>query len=186
MKTLDDLFLDELKDIYDAEHRLAKALPKMAKAAASEELRAAFTKHLGETENQIKTLEMVFESIGEKAEAKTCQAMVGLMKEADEIAAEFKGSPAGDSALICAAQKVEHYEIATYGCLHEWAGKLGNAKGAKLLAQILGQEEACDAALSEIAVSMSNDTAMDGAGAAATTKKAAAKPAAKAMSGSKS
>ena len=162
MKTLKDLFLDELADIYDAEQRIARALPKMAKAATCTRLQAALKKHLKETEGQITNLEEVFKSIGEKAKGKKCEATVGLLEEGDEIAAEFKGSPAINAALIAAGQKVEHYEIASYGCLHEWAGLLGHEEAAGLLKENLDQEKGADEALTELARSGNNEEARDG------------------------
>ena len=158
-KSLEDLFLGELKDIYDAEHRITKALPKMIKAATSPELQAALQKHLKETEGQIAKLEQTFKSIGKPAQAQKCEATVGLLKEGDEIAKEFKGSRAINAALISAGQKVEHYEIASYGCLIEWAKDLGYDKAAGLLTQILDQEKAADAKLTEIARAGSNQEA---------------------------
>jgi ferritin-like metal-binding protein YciE len=160
MKMLQDLFLDELADMYDAEHRIIKALPKLAKAATCEKLKRAFLTHLKETECQVKKLEQVFQCFDEKAKRKTCEATVGLLKEGDEIAADFKGSPAINAALISAAQKVEHYEMASYGCLHEWAGLLGYAKAAHLLKEILDQERAADETLTELALGKSNEEAL--------------------------
>lgn len=160
MKTLQNLFLDELADIYDAEKRILKALPKMATAATSEELRGAFQKHLKETEGHVKQLEQVFACFDEKARGKTCEATVGLLKEGDELAAEYKGSPAINAALIAAAQKVEHYEIASYGCLHAWAQLLGNQKASGLLQAILDEEKAANDALNERAITDSNDEAL--------------------------
>src|SRR5436190_10158325 len=151
MKALKNLFTDELMDMYDAEQRIVRALPKMAKAATCPKLQAAFENHLKETQGQITKLDQVFKSIGEKAKGKKCEATVGLLKEGDEIAAEFKGSPAINAALICAGQKVEHYEIASYGCLHEWAGLLGYEKAAGLLKEILDQEKGADETLTEVA-----------------------------------
>jgi len=162
MKTLQDLFLDELMDMYDAEQRIARALPKMTKAATCTKLQAALQKHLKETQGQIRGLEQVFKSVGEKARGKKCEATVGLLEEADEIAAEFKGSPAINAALIAAAQKVEHYEIATYGCLVEWAGLLGHQEAAGLLKKTLNQEKTADDALTEIARAGNNEEARDG------------------------
>src|SRR5512141_2278996 len=133
MKTLNDLFLDELADVYDAERRIVKALPKMAKAATCTDLKKAIQSHLKETEGHVTKLEEVFQSFNQKAKGKTCEATVGLLVEGDEIAAAFEGSPAINAALIAAAQKVEHYEMASYGCLHEWAGLLENEKAAGLL-----------------------------------------------------
>jgi len=160
MKTLKDLFLDELADMYDAEHRIVKALPKMAKAATCDDLKKAIQSHLKETEGHVKKLEQIFQCFDKKAKGKTCEATVGLLKEGDEIAAEFKGSPAINAALIGAAQKVEHYEIASYGCLHEWAGLLDNQKAAGLLQQILGQEKHANEALNELAHSSLNEEAL--------------------------
>lgn len=160
MKTLKDLFLDELADMYDAERRIIKALPRMAKAATYPDLRKAIQSHLKETEGHARKLEQVFQSFGKKAKGKTCEATVGLLKEADEIAAEFKGSPALNAALIAAAQKVEHYEIASYGCLHEWAEVLGNQKAAGLLKQILDQEKDVNESLNELAHDALNQAAL--------------------------
>ena len=162
MKALKNLFTDELMDMYDAEQRIVRALPKMAKAATCPKLQAAFENHLKETQGQITKLDQVFKSIGEKAKGKKCEATVGLLKEGDEIAADFKGSPAINAALICAGQKVEHYEIASYGCLHEWAGLLGYEKAASLLKEILDQEKGADETLTEVARSGDNEEALDG------------------------
>ena len=160
MKTLRDLFLGELADMYDAECRIVKALPKMAKAATCEDLKGAFLSHLEETKGHVTKLEQVFESFDEKAKGKTCEASKGLLEEGDEIAADFKGSPAINAALIAAAQKVEHYEMASYGCLHEWAGLLGNDVAAGLLEEILEEEKAADTALNELAHESSNEEAL--------------------------
>jgi ferritin-like metal-binding protein YciE len=162
MKDLKDLFLGELKDMYDAEHRITKALPKLAKAATSSALESALLKHLKETEGQITKLDQVFKSIGETPKAKKCQATVGLLQEGDEIVAEFKGSPAINAAIISAGQKVEHYEIASYGCLHEWANMLGYTKAAGLLQAILDQEKAADETLTKLARSENNEEALEG------------------------
>jgi ferritin-like metal-binding protein YciE len=151
MKKLKDLFLGELADMYDAERRIVKALPKMAKAATREELRQAILSHLKETEGHVKKLEQVFESFDQKAKGTTCEATVGLLEEGDEIATDFKGTPAINAALISAAQKVEHYEMASYGCLHEWAGLLGNQEAASLLEEILHEEKAANESLTELA-----------------------------------
>jgi ferritin-like metal-binding protein YciE len=161
MKTLQDLFFAELSDIFDAEHRIVKALPKMAKAATNRGLKKAFELHLKQTEGHVKKVEAVFACFDHKATAKTCEATVGLLKEGDEIAATFKGSPAINAALIAAAQKVEHYEMATYGCLHEWAKLLGNDKAAGLLQEILDEEGDTDKALTALARSSSNEDALE-------------------------
>jgi ferritin-like metal-binding protein YciE len=160
MKTVKVLFLDELADMYDAERRIVKALPKMAKAATSVGLKKAIQSHLKETEGHVKKLEQVFQSFDEKAKGKTCEATVGLLEEGDEIAADFKGSPAINAALISAAQKVEHYEMASYGCLHEWAGLLGNKEAAGHLQEILEEEKTANAVLTELARASSNEEAL--------------------------
>lgn len=160
MKTLQDLFFNELADIYDAEHRIAKALPKMAKAATSTPLKKAFELHLKQTVEHAKKVEEIFECFDRKAKAKTCEATVGLLKEGEEIAESFAGSPAINAALIAAAQKVEHYEMATYGCLYEWANLLGNKKAASLLQEILNDEGATNKALTILARASSNEDAM--------------------------
>lgn len=164
MKTLKNLFLDELADMYDAERRIVKALPKMARAATCNDLKKAIQSHLKETEGQVKKLERVFKSFGLKARGKTCEATVGLLEEGDEIAAEFKGSPAINAALISAAQKVEHYEMASYGCLHEWAGLLGNKEAASLLQEILDEETAANGSLTELARASCNREALGESG----------------------
>lgn len=160
MKTLKTLFLAELADIYDAEKRLVKALPKMAKAASCNDLKTPFSDHLDETKGHVTKLEEVFACFDRKAKGETCEATVGLLKEADEIAEEFKGSPAINAALIAAAQKVEHYEMATYGCLHEWAELLGSRRAATVLKEILKEEKAANKSLNELAHSKYNAEAM--------------------------
>jgi ferritin-like metal-binding protein YciE len=152
--------MGELADMYDAEHRIIKALPKLAKATTCTHLRDAFLSHLKETEGQVKKLEQVFQLFGEKAKGETCEATVGLLKEGDEIAADFKGSEAINAALISAGQKVEHYEIASYGCLHEWAKLLGNDKAAGLLEEILNQEKTANETLNDLAVTRNNEEAL--------------------------
>ena len=157
---LNELFLDELKDIYWAEKHLVKALPKMAKAATSDELRAAVQKHISETENQITRLEQVFSSIDEKAVAVKCEAMAGLLKEAEEIVSETeKGSVTRDAGIISAAQKVEHYEIASYGTLRTLAGVLGYDEAVELLEATLAEEKQCDEDLTILAVNGINKMA---------------------------
>jgi ferritin-like metal-binding protein YciE len=158
-KQLADLFHDTLKDIYFAEKKILTALPKMAKAAQSEELRAAFEKHEGETEGQVDRLEQVFAEIGEKPQGKTCDAIMGILDEGKEVMDEYKGSPALDAGLLAAAQSVEHYEISRYGTLCAWAEELGHDKSLKLLKQTLDEEEATDEALSELAESVINQQA---------------------------
>ena len=158
-KKLDNLFHDTLKDIYFAEKRILSTLPKMAKAAQSEELKAAFEKHRGETEGQIERLEQVFAIIGEKPRGKTCAAIVGIANEGAEIMEEYKGSPALDAGLLAAAQAVEHYEISRYGTLRAWAEELGLNEAVELLQETLQEEEATDEALTKIAKSVINQQA---------------------------
>jgi len=160
LDTLNDLFIAELRDIFSAEKQLVKALPKMAKAASSPELRQGFEKHLGETETQVERLKQVFESIGESARAKTCKAMEGLVEEGSEIIQEDAVADVKDAALIAAAQKVEHYEIATYGTLITWARLLGYQNAVNLLLQTLAEEKATGEALTELAEATINEAAV--------------------------
>ncbi|QXV64272.1 ferritin-like domain-containing protein [Mucilaginibacter sp. 21P] len=149
---LKELFIDELKDIYWAEQHLVKALPKMMKNATSDELKNTIQEHLTQTENQVVRLEQVFESIGEKAKAVKCEAMDGLLKEADELMKETeKGTEVRDVAIISAAQKVEHYEIASYGTLCALAGTLGFTDAVELLQQTLEEEKQADQLLTQAA-----------------------------------
>jgi len=150
-KLLEDLFHVTLKDIYFAEKKILATLPKMQKAAQSKELAAAFQKHHEETEGHVDRLEKVFEIIGEKPQAKTCDAIVGITDEGSEIMKEYKDSPALDAGLLAAAQAVEHYEISRYGTLIAWAEKLGHENAVELLAETLVEERATDEALTELA-----------------------------------
>ena len=159
-KGLEELFLDGLKDIYYAEKKITKALPKMAKAAQGEEVVAAFEKHLAETQAQVQRLEKVFELLGEAAKGKTCAAIDGILEEGDEIAQEYKGASALDAGLVAAAQAVEHYEIARYGTLITWAELLGQSDAADILKETLAEEEATDEALSQLGESGVNERAM--------------------------
>lgn len=158
-KTLDDLFHDTLKDIYFAEKKILATLPKMMKAAQSEDLKAAFEKHHTETEGQIERLEQVFALIDKKPVGKTCAAIVGITEEGAEIMAEYEGSPALDAGLLAAAQAVEHYEISRYGTLRTWAEELGLDEAVDLLQATLDEEEATDLALSELAKTAVNQEA---------------------------
>ena len=150
-KNLNDLFLDTLKDIYYAEKQILKALPKMAKAAHSVQLRAAFEKHHGETEGQVERLERVFALIDKPARGKTCEAIQGLLDEGKEIMEEYKGTEALDAGMVAAAQAVEHYEIARYGTLKQWAQQLGIKDAVRLLDQTLQEEKKTDEALTSLA-----------------------------------
>ena len=150
-KNLDDLFYETLKDIYYAEKTLVKALPRMAKAANSADLRKAFESHLKETEGQVARLEQVFEAIDKPARAKTCEAIKGLTDEAKEVMKDFKGTQALDAGLLSAAQAVEHYEISRYGTLKAWAAELGLSQVVKLLDATLQEEKGADRKLTQIA-----------------------------------
>jgi ferritin-like metal-binding protein YciE len=158
-KTLVDLFHDTLKDIYFAEKKILATLPKMAKAAQSAELKAAFEKHRAETEGQIERLEKVFAVIEKKPQSKSCAAIVGITEEGAEIMEEYKGSPALDAGLLAAAQAVEHYEISRYGTMIAWAEELGLEDAVSLLEETLEEEEATDEALTEIAKTAINQQA---------------------------
>jgi ferritin-like metal-binding protein YciE len=153
-KSVKDLFIDELKDIYDAENRLTKALPKLAKTASSEVLSRAFEDHLEQTKGHIARLEEVFKTLGETPKRKTCKAMVGLLEEGKELMEEDALEHIKDLGLIAGAQKVEHYEIATYGCLRTWAEMLDESNAVKLLQKTLDEEAAADEKLTEIARSI--------------------------------
>jgi ferritin-like metal-binding protein YciE len=155
-KDLNALFLDTLKDIYYAEKQIYKSLPKMAKVAQSDELRAAFEKHHDETEGHIERLEKIFEFLGKAARGKKCDAIEGILDEGKEIIDEYEGAPALDAGLLAAAQAVEHYEISRYGTLKAWADKLGLKDAMRLLDETLAEEKKTDEALSKIAISAVN------------------------------
>jgi ferritin-like metal-binding protein YciE len=158
-KNLQDMFHETLKDIYFAEKKILTALPKMAKAAQSEELKAAFEKHERETEEHVARLEKVFAEIDESPRGKTCDAIMGIIEEGQEVMKEFKGKPALDAGLLAAAQAVEHYEIARYGTLKTWAAELGLDDAAKLLDTTLGEEKKTDETLTKLAQSGVNQHA---------------------------
>jgi ferritin-like metal-binding protein YciE len=160
LDSLEKLFVDELKDIYNAEKQITKALPKMAKAAESPELQQAFTKHLKETEGHIERLERIFQELGQAARGKHCKGMEGLIEEGKEKLEEEGEGAVIDAALIAAAQKVEHYEMAAYGCLRTYAQLLGHQQAAKLLEQTLAEEEATDKKLTELGEGGINDAAV--------------------------
>jgi ferritin-like metal-binding protein YciE len=162
-KTLDDLFHETLKDIYYAERQIVKALPKMARGAQDQKLKAAFEKHREETEGQIERLKQVFEIIGKRAQGKTCPAIDGIIEEGEEILDEFKGNPALDAGLLAAAQAVEHYEISRYGTLRSWAQQLGLKEAVTLLEQTLAEESKTDEALTALAESAVNAAAQKAA-----------------------
>ena len=158
---LRELFVDSLKDIYWAEKALTKAIPKMAKNATSAKLTAGLTSHLVETEGQISRLEQVFKLIGEKAVAKKCDAMDGLIEEGKSIMEETEVGPVRDAGIIAASQKIEHYEIATYGTLTAWAKTLGETEVAELLWTSLNEEKDADRSLTEAAYHDINFDAVD-------------------------
>jgi ferritin-like metal-binding protein YciE len=159
-ETVEDLFLSEVQDLYDAERRLIKALPAMAEAASSVELRYAFEKHLGETEGHVRRLQNVFSELGKEPKSTTCAAMKGLIKEAESVMSDMDQSPLRDAGLIAAANRVEHYEIAAYGSARTFAATLGMTNAARLLAQTLEEEKMADQRLTEIAEGMVNDRAL--------------------------
>jgi ferritin-like metal-binding protein YciE len=156
---LHKLLLDELADLLNAEKQLIKALPKMAKAARHEQLREVFTAHLAETKAQVSRLEQVFEVLGAPVKSKKCKAMEGLLAEGADLMEEEKNSPALDAGLIAAAQKVEHYEIASYGTVRAWAEKMNHEEAARLLQETLDEESAADEKLTEIAENLCNHEA---------------------------
>ena len=155
-KTLDDLFLETLKDIYYAEKQLLRALPKMARAAQDQKLADGFLMHADETEDHVERLEQIFDLLGKPARGKTCDAILGIVEEGKSIMEEFKDTIALDAGLIAAGQAAEHYEIARYGALRTWAGQLGMKDAAALLEQTLAEEKATDKKLTELAVSLEN------------------------------
>ncbi len=162
METLLDVYIEELRDLYDAENQLLKALPKMAKAATSAELKSAFDDHLDQTQTHVSRLEQVFEKLGEKPKGKKCEAMKGLLEEARQWMEEDIEDDALDVGLIVAAQKVEHYEIAGYGSVRTFAESLGRDEESELLQETLDEEKEADDRLTELAESSINLEAMGG------------------------
>jgi ferritin-like metal-binding protein YciE len=156
LNSLDDLLVEQLEDLYDAEKQLVKALPKMAKAAGNDSLRRGFEEHLEQTKGHVNRLEKVFKDLGKSARTKTCEAMKGLVEEAEDFLDESAQPPVRDAGLIACAQRVEHYEIAGYGTVRTWCQQLGHAECARLLQQTLDEEAATDRKLTQIAESMSN------------------------------
>ena len=160
LDTLKKLYVEELRDIYNAEQQLVKALPKMAKGASSDELREAIETHLDETKGQVERLEQIFEELGESPKGKTCQAMKGLVEEGSEILEEKGEDSVLDAGIIAAAQKVEHYEIASYGTLRTWADLLNQEEAAGLLQETLDEEGEADRKLNELADEIVNPEAL--------------------------
>ena len=165
-KSLHELFIEELRDMYDAEKRLIRALPKMARAATAPELQTAFTRHLKETERQATRLEQVFRSIGETARGKKCDGIMGIIEESNTMMQELDEGPVLDAALVAGAQKVEHYEIASYGTLAYDADLMGHDRAKSLLGETLDEEKAADAKLNQIAKARVNREALRGEHAA--------------------
>ena len=160
-KNLHEMFLEELADILDAEKQLTSALPSMAEAASSEELRAALESHLDETKQHVIRLEQVFKSVNAPVKSKTCKAMKGLVEEAEDMMEEYEGSPALDAGLIAAVQKMEHYEIAAYGTVCAWAEQMEHTDAVDLLERSLAEEKEADESLTEIALSVANQDGED-------------------------
>ncbi len=158
-KTLQDLFVDTLRDVYYAENQILKTLPKLAEAATTGELKAAFEKHLTETQGQVERLERVFKIVGEAPKGKKCDGIEGILKEGDSAMAEFAGSDAADASLISSAQAVEHYEITRYGTLCRWAEVLGLPEAVDLLSATLDEESNADETLTRIADAAANPKA---------------------------
>jgi ferritin-like metal-binding protein YciE len=160
IETMEDLFLEQVEDLYDAERRLVKALPKMAEASTSQSLRQAFESHLLETEGHVSRLETIFRTLGQDAKAHTCDAMKGLISEGEDTISDIDESPLRDAGLIAAANRVEHYEIAAYGSARTFADVLGLSEAAALLEQTLQEEKRADQKLTQLAESMVNDEAL--------------------------
>lgn len=150
-ETLKDLFLDELRDIYDAENEIVKALPKMASAASSPELQNAFTHHLDQTKRHVTRVERIFEAMGEKPKAKKCDGVRGIIEEGEDLMGQKGNASVLDAGLIAGAQRVEHYEMAVYGSLRSWATRIGNTQAAPLLDETLSEEKEADQTLTRIA-----------------------------------
>jgi len=161
IQSMEDLLLEQVEDLYDAEKRLVKALPKMAEASTSQSLRQAFQSHLMETEGHVSRLETIFRTLGQKPKGQTCDAMKGLISEGEDMISDTESSSAvRDAGIIAAANRVEHYEIAAYGSARTFAQTLGLAEAAKLLDQTLQEEKAADQKLTQLAESMINDEAL--------------------------
>jgi len=153
---LRELYLDELEDLYDAEKRIVKALPKVAEAASGSELRNALVHHLEQTRGHVQRLEEIFQALGESSKGKKCDGMKGILEEGEDVIDDVENPAVRDAGIIAAAQRVEHYEMAAYGTVRTWAEQLGDSKGARLLEQTLEEEKAADQKLTDIAISTSN------------------------------
>jgi ferritin-like metal-binding protein YciE len=170
LQDLQDLFVDQLRDLYNAENQLVKALPKMAKAASNEELSQGFLDHLEETKGHVDRLKQIFDKLGKKPTGKVCKAMEGLIEEGKEAMEEDAAPDVMDASLIAAAQRVEHYEMAGYGTVRSFAKLLGDSESAKLLQQTLDEEGACDKKLTKLAESTINIEANAGEGASSSSR----------------
>lgn len=157
LKTIDELLLDELKDLYSAEKQITKALPKMVKAASTPELKQAFESHLEETKGQVQRLEQIFEMLGKKGTGKTCEGMKGVLLEGSEVIEDAEKGPVRDAGLIAAAQRVEHYEMAGYGSVRSFAQLLGKSEMVQLLDATLSEEKAADSKLTQISKSVNKE-----------------------------
>jgi ferritin-like metal-binding protein YciE len=157
VESIEDLFLDELKDLYSAEKQITKALPKLVKAASTQELSAAFDSHLQETKGHVERLEEIFQKLGKKGTGKTCEGMKGVLEEGSEVIQEIEKGPIRDAGLIAAAQRVEHYEIAGYGSVRSFAELLGKTDIVELLEQTLDEEKAADEKLTKISESVNQE-----------------------------
>jgi ferritin-like metal-binding protein YciE len=157
VESIEDLFLDELKDLYSAEKQITKALPKLVKAASTQELSAAFDSHLQETKGHVERLEEIFQKLGKKGTGKTCEGMKGVLEEGSEVIQEIEKGPVRDAGLISAAQRVEHYEIAGYGSVRSFAELLGKTDIVELLEQTLDEEKAADEKLTKISESVNQE-----------------------------
>jgi ferritin-like metal-binding protein YciE len=169
IESLNDLFVEQLRDLYDAENQLIKALPKMAEGANSDELRQGFEEHLEQTKEHAQRIETIFEQLGQKAKAKKCKAMEGLIKEGSEVLDEDMSEDVKDAAIIAAAQRVEHYEIAAYGTVRNFANLLGETEAATLLEQTLEEEKETDDKLTQLAEGI-NVAAAEGVGSGSKSK----------------
>ena len=165
LKTLEQLYLDELEDLYDAEKRIVKALPKVAEASSESTLRSALEHHLEQTREHVNRLERIFQGLGKTAKGKTCDGMKGILEEGEDVIEDIDDPAVRDAGIIAAAQRVEHYEMAAYGSVRTWAQQLGDSTGAQLLQQTLDEEKAADQKLTDVAMSSANRRAQQ-AGAA--------------------
>jgi ferritin-like metal-binding protein YciE len=156
VESLRELYVDELEDLYDAEQRIVKALPKVAEAASGSELRKALQHHLEQTRGHVQRLEQIFQALGEPAKGKKCDGMKGILDEGEDAIGDVDDAAVRDAAIIAAAQRVEHYEMAAYGTVRSWAEQLGDSRSASLLEQTLEEEKAADQKLTDIAVGASN------------------------------